>query len=186
MRKVSKKRQALLRKVKPIRDGLRNEVGHCEVCLKHSPVLDVHEIGRGNKREACLGERCALLVVCRWCHDDLGSAGEWPEARQLALLANRRLFDWDLDFYLEITSPRAPERITVDQVVKHMIKRILKVDEVADRMRVNRRTVQSWIDSGKLPAIDLRPSGAQRAIWRVEVEDLLKFVQERSTKRKVK
>jgi excisionase family DNA binding protein len=60
-----------------------------------------------------------------------------------------------------------------------MSDQLLKVDEVADRMRVNRRTAQSWIDSGELPAIDVRPDGAQRALWRVQPRDLLEFAQRR-------
>jgi excisionase family DNA binding protein len=59
---------------------------------------------------------------------------------------------------------------------------VMKVDEVADRMRVNRRTVQSWIDSGELVAVDVRPEGASRAMWRVCHEDLIRFVLDRKTK----
>lgn len=60
-----------------------------------------------------------------------------------------------------------------------MSKDMLKITEVARRMRVNRRTAQSWIDSGQLPAIDVRPNGAKRALWRVQVADLNQFAQSR-------
>lgn len=181
MRPVSKKRQELIRQVKPVRDGLRSEVGKCEICGCSRGALDVHEIKRGPCRAILLGERCGLLVVCRLCHEALGSAAKWPEARQLAILAERRLFDFDLRAYLELTSPRAPNRITLEEVQKYMSDELLKVEEVAIRLRVNRRTVQSWIDSKQLPAIDLRPEGAQRALWRVRPEDLLKFAQARKS-----
>lgn len=120
MRRVSKKRQKLMREVKPIRDALRTEVGCCEICGSSRGTLDVHEIGRGQFREACLGERCALLVVCRRCHDDeLSSTKRWPEARQLALLLLRRKKDFDLTAYLQLTSPRAMRRITMEEVLSY-------------------------------------------------------------------
>lgn len=191
MRKISKTRQALIRHAKPIRDKLRSDVGRCEVCGKRPSemrgvpadmrVLDIHEIGRGPCRAACLDKLFALLVVCRSCHDELDSAKLWPEARQLALLAEKRIVDWDLVAYLETTSPRAPRRIELEEVVAYMSDELLKVDEVADRMRVNRRTAQSWIDSKQLPAIDVRPTGAERAMWRVQPDDLLAFAQRRKS-----
>ena len=58
---------------------------------------------------------------------------------------------------------------------------MLKVDEVADKMRVNRRTVQTWIDSGELAAVDVRPDQARRAMWRVQPIDLLNFAQARKS-----
>lgn len=58
---------------------------------------------------------------------------------------------------------------------------MLKVEEVATRMQVNRRTVQSWIDSGELAAVDVRPDKAQRAMWRVQPADLLRFAQARKS-----
>jgi excisionase family DNA binding protein len=62
-----------------------------------------------------------------------------------------------------------------------MKSEMLKVDEVADKMRVNRRTVQTWIDSGELAAVDVRPDKAQRAMWRVQPIDLLRFAQARKS-----
>ncbi len=63
----------------------------------------------------------------------------------------------------------------------YMPTEMLKVDEVASKMRVNRRTVQTWIDSGELAAVDVRPDQAQRAMWRVQWGDLLKFAQLRKS-----
>jgi len=143
--------------------------------------LDVHEIARGVHRQKALDKLYALLVVCRWCHEPLGDARQWSEPKQLALLAQRRLYDWDLEAYLMLTSPRAPKRIELEEVLVFMPTEMLKVDEVAEKMRVNRRTVQSWIDAGELVAVDVRPEGAQRAMWRVQWGDLLKFAQARKS-----
>lgn len=181
MRPVSKKRQELMRKVKPIRDGLRAEVGRCELCGCSRGMLDLHEICRGVNRSKALDKRFALLVVCRRCHEDLSSARVWPEAKQLAALAERRLFDFDLKVFLELTNPRAPKRVTLDEVLQYMSDELLKVEECAVKLRVNRRTIQSWIDSKELSAIDVRPSGAARSMWRVKPEDLLKFAQNRKS-----
>jgi excisionase family DNA binding protein len=186
MKRMSDKARARYSQAKPVRDGLRESVGLCEVCgslpyFGNVAALDVHEISRGVHRQKSLDKLFALLVVCRLCHDKLGDAGQWPEARQLALLAERRLLDWDLQAYLELTNPRAPRRIEIEEVVAYMPDTLLKVEEVAGKMRVNRRTAQTWIDSGELPAIDVRPDGAQRSMWRVQRSDLLKFAQGRKS-----
>ena len=119
MRQVSKKRQALMRKAKPVRDALRAEVGRCEICGTTKGRLDIHEICRGVHRQVALDKRFALLVVCRACHEGLGSASQWPESRQLAVLLRRRPLDFHLAAYLELTNPRAPKRITIWEVEQH-------------------------------------------------------------------
>lgn len=180
MRRMSKKAHNRYLESKPIRDSLRESVGACELCGS-TYLLDVHEISRGVHRQKSLDKLFCLLLVCRNCHQHLGSAAKWPEARQLALLADKRLFDWDLQAYLLLTNPRAPRRIEVNEVAAYMENQILKVEEIAGMMRVNRRTVQTWIDSGELPAIYARPEGAQRALWRVKADDLLRFAQKRKS-----
>lgn len=180
MRKMSDRARKRYQEARPVREALRSEAGRCEISGALSP-FDVHEICRGVNRSKALDKRFALLVVCRLAHEELGSASKWPEAKQLAVLAERRLFDFDLKAYLELTNPRAPSRITLEEVLEHMSDELLKVDDVAARMRVNRRTVQSWIDAKQLPAIDVRPDGAQRAMWRIKPGDLLKFAQERKS-----
>lgn len=186
MKRMSDKTRKRYLQAKPLRDGLRESVGRCEVCLRPylsnwTMPLDVHEICRGVHRQKALDKPFALLVVCRWCHEHLGSAKLWSEAKQLALLAERRLHDWDLEAYLELTSPRAPRRIEIEEVVAHMNPELLKVEEVAKRMQVNRRTVQTWIASGELAAVDVRPDKAQRALWRIQPADLLAFAQRRKS-----
>lgn len=178
MKRISDKARKRYQEAKSVRDALR-ELGRCEICGNSTRTLDVHEICRGVHRQKALDKLFALLLVCRACHEELGSAAIWPEARQLALLAERRLHDWDLDAYLRLTSPRALRRIEIEDVVTYMKDELLKVDEVAERMRVNRRTAQSWIDTKELPAIDVRPAGAERAMWRVHPKDLLEFAQRR-------
>ncbi len=178
MKQMSDKARKRYNEARPIREALRSEVERCEISGAVGP-FDVHEICRGVNRSKALDKRFALLVVSRLAHEELGSASKWPEARQLAILAERRLFDFDLRAYLELTSPRAPNRITLEEVVKYMSDKLLMVDEVALRMRVNRRTVQSWIESKQLPAIDVRPNGAERAMWRIKPDDLLQFAQDR-------
>jgi excisionase family DNA binding protein len=183
MKRMSDKTRKRYLECKPIRDALRESVTRCEICnrLQASYPFDVHEISRGVHRQKSLDKLFALLVVCRSCHVMLGYAKEWSEARQLAILAERRLHDWDLTAYLELTSPKAPKRIELHEVVKFMSTDVLKVEEVAAKLRVNRRTVQSWIDAKKLPATDVRPAGAERALWRVEPSDLLKFATDRKS-----
>ena len=180
MRQVSKKRQALMREVKPIRDALRTEVGCCEICGCSRGTLDVHEIGRGTCREACLGERCALLVVCRSCHSEkLSQPAEWSEARQLALLASRRHQDFDLTRYLEITSPRAMRRIEIGDILSWMEEDYLTKSDIAERLQVDRRSVSNWITSGQLSAIDCRTAGTSKPLYRVSWSDFLEFCQNR-------
>lgn len=180
MKRISEKARKRYSEARPVREALRSEVQRCEVSGAVGP-FDVHEICRGVHRSKALDKRFALLVVCRLAHEELGSASKWPEARQLAVLAERRLFDFDLKAYLELTSPRAPNRITLEEVQEHMSDALLKVEDCAIRLRVNRRTVQSWIDAKQLPAIDVRPAGAERAMWRIRPEDLLKFAQKRKS-----
>ncbi len=109
--------------MKTVRDALKAEVCMCEVCLrKRDPEqLAGHEIANGPLRQKCLDLRFALLVVCRepiWrtreeCHRTVQNE---PEARQLARLWLSRDYDFDLAAYNNLVNPRAPERITQDEV----------------------------------------------------------------------
>jgi len=180
MRQISNKRRKLIKEVKPIRDGLREEVGQCEICKNPRGTLDVHEIGRGVYRESCLGERCALLVVCRKCHDEkLSEALEWPEPRQLAILASSRPLDFNLARFLEITTPKAPRRIEIHEILAWMDEEYLSKSDIAERLQVDRRSVQNWVTSGELPAIDARTVGASKPLYRVAWSDYLNFCESR-------
>lgn len=180
MRQISNKRRALIKQVKPIRDGLRDEVGRCEICGISRGIVDIHEIGRGVYREACLGERCALLVVCRTCHDEkLAFASEWPETRQLAALARSRPSDFNLTRFLEITSPRAMKRIEIHEILQWMEEDYLTKQDIAKRLQVDRRSVNNWITEGLLPAVDFRTAGASKPLYRVSWTDYLDFCKSR-------
>lgn len=180
MRPVSKTRQALMRNVKPIRDSLRAEVGCCEICGKTNGTLDIHEIGRGCSRALCLGERCALLLVCRKCHEEkLSHASEYPEARQLAVLAKSRPNEFSLSDYLTITSPRAPKRIEMHDVLEWLPETYLTKMDIAEKLQVDRRSVNNWITKGELAAIDCRTHGASKPLYRVSWGDFLAFCKTR-------
>ncbi len=51
--------------------------------------------------------------------------------------------------------------------------RLLTIQDVADRLRVNAKTVRRWIESGELSAFKL---GRQ---WRISERDLRRFLNER-------
>ena len=97
----------------------------------------------------------------------------------MALLARRRPRDFDLTAYLELTSPRAMRRITIEEVLEFMEEDYLTKRDIADRMQVDRRSVQNWIDSGQLPAIDARTAGATKPLYRVAWSDYLDFCKSR-------
>lgn len=188
---MSDKRRKRQAEAKPFRDALIAEAGeceHCEASPKHPdwdrPVslnqLCVHEIANGPNRQKALDKRYATLVLCWGCNgEDFEDKGQWPEARQLALLFQRRPKDFDLPAYLELTNPNAPNRITLDEVAAYMPDEQLTVTDVANLMKVNRRTVQTWIDSEELAATDARPTGGARAMWRIDYSDLMDFTERR-------
>lgn len=200
MRRVSAKRQRRMREAKPIRDELIEKVGECEICgtslsqpRRGMPMelsqLCCHEIANGPLREKALDQPYALLVLCWYCNGhEVVNKGEWPESRQLAVLAGSRPEDFDLEAFCYLMNPNAPNRVTLAEVLEHMVDikgidqcRMLNPGEVAIIMQVNRKTVWSWIEAQQLRAIDVSPAGASRRQWRVEPADLLRFSKSRST-----
>ena len=126
MRRVSKKRVARNAECKPVRDRLKREIQHCEIC-GHDPkrvdpagvrwAMHCHEIARGTHRGKALDRRFALLVVCWYCHEyKLSSLAEWPQSRQLAALKRSRPGDYDLPAFLRLKNPNAPAAITQEEV----------------------------------------------------------------------
>jgi hypothetical protein len=121
----SERRRKRNAEAEPIREALRQEIRRCEICLKprEPHLLACHEIGRarGVNRAKCLDKRCCLLLVCREpdfrtqrdCHRE---SHQESELRQLARLYVVRSEDYDLTEYLRLTNPRAPNRITQDEV----------------------------------------------------------------------
>lgn len=48
-------------------------------------ATDLHEIARGIHREEATKHPEAWLLLCLWCHEEMGDYSRWPLARQLAL-----------------------------------------------------------------------------------------------------
>lgn len=123
LKPMSKKRRKREDEAKPVRDQLKAEVGRCEVCLKPRDVdyLAGHEIANSGLRQKSLDKRFGVLVVCRQpdfanqtdCHRTVQNE---PEARQLARLYLCRQSDYDLTAFNAMVNPRAPNRITQDEV----------------------------------------------------------------------
>lgn len=201
MRRVSLKRQQRQREAKPVREGLIAKVGQCEICGA-SPLhprrglpgelsqLCCHEIANGPLREKALDKPYAVLVLCWYCNGhEVVNKSEWPEAKQLAVLASSRPEDFDLEAFCYLMNPRAPNRVTLAEVVEHMAveikgldqSRLLTQQEVALIMRVNKKTVWSWIQNQLLRAIDVSPVNAKKRQWRIEPKDLLTFSESRGT-----
>jgi hypothetical protein len=142
--------------------------------------LAVHEIADGTHRQKALDKPFAVLVLCWECNSgSFKDRREWSEAKQLALLARCRPKDFNLQAYLELTSPRAMQRITISEVLAEMEEDYLTKSDIAERLQVDRRSVQNWIDSGQLPAIDARTIGANRPLYRVAWSDYLAFCKTR-------
>lgn len=128
LRPQSKKTAARERKASAVRRQWKKEAGACMVC-DHGPTkvnpalprfmssLEAHEISNGSHRQKTIGEACCVLVACVYCNRyRLTDKKLWPEARQLALLQGKAPERYDLRKYLELTSPRAPNRITQSEV----------------------------------------------------------------------
>ena len=125
MRERSEKRRKRENAARPARQALIALVGECEMCGAR-PVqgstwagrrLCVHEIVGGPHRQALLDRRHSTLVLCWLCNG--GPAEDkslWPEARQLALLKRSRPEDYDLAAHNACINPRAPRRVTEEEV----------------------------------------------------------------------
>lgn len=71
-------------------------------------------------RQKSLDKPFATLVLCWKCNGtDFEDKGEWPQARQLALLKIRRPEAYDLVAFNEHVNPKAPNRITPEEVAAH-------------------------------------------------------------------
>lgn len=176
---------------KSFRDGLIASIGECEACgcspsnrkgrMAEMTKLAVHEIACGSHRQKALDKPYAVLVLCWQCNSGpFHNRGEWPESRQLALLARSRPKDFNLTAYLELTSPRAMKRIEIHEVLQWMDEEYLSKQDIAKRLQVDRRSVQNWIDSGQLPAIDCRTAGSTKPLYRVSWTDYLEFCKSRT------
>lgn len=190
MRNKSTTRRKRESEAKPFRDKLVADVGECENCgcsptnrqgrMPEMAKLAVHEIASGTHRQKALDKPFAVLVLCWQCNSGpFQDRAEWSEARQLALLAKSRPSQFNLQAYLEITSPNAPKRIEIHEILAFMNEDYLSKQDIAKRLQVDRRSVQNWIDSGELLAIDARTAGASRPLYRVSWSNFLAFCKSR-------
>ena len=115
MRRQSKKTAARERIVGPILDGLKIDVGCCEICGSVKRRLEAHEICRGSHRSKARGKLFATLIVCITCHRDLDDTRAWPHARQLGLLKRSRPHDFDLAAFNALVGC-GKNRITEEEV----------------------------------------------------------------------
>jgi len=123
----SDRRKAKRAQVGPFRVALIEATGECMLCgtnpkrPKHSLAqlneLCCHEILNGPLRDKCLAERSCLIVACWHCNGGpLNQKGEWPLARQLAVIKHKALDRYDLKRVLEIRNPGAMNFVTEDEV----------------------------------------------------------------------
>ena len=116
--RVSKKRKALMAKVKPFREEYLASKLLCEVCIKRQPI-EVHEITRGPAREDSLDKPAVVLAVCRSCHRELDDYAKWPVTRQLAVKFLRSPMLLNLEIVNRLRG-RDENAITMDDVVVHL------------------------------------------------------------------
>lgn len=113
MRHISTNRRNRLEAARPWRESFAETLGYkCEWCGK--PTRCVHEIPRaGVRSHVCDNPACVLLLCDPGCHQTVGN---WPKAKQLALLYLRRPGDYSLQQYnrwavARLTQPDVDARI---------------------------------------------------------------------------
>lgn len=123
----SDKRQSRRKQVGPFRNALIEATGECMLCgtspgmprhyLHQLNLLCCHEILNGPLRDKVLDERSCLIVACWHCNGtSLNEKGEWPLARQLAVIKFKAPDRYDLNRVLELRNPRAMKFVTEDEV----------------------------------------------------------------------
>jgi hypothetical protein len=77
---ISKRRQAVLRAYKPLRDAFLKQHPTCSLCPQ--PSTDIHHLlpkGRGGEHN----DPSNFLAVCRTCHNTIHNNPKWAEAHNL-------------------------------------------------------------------------------------------------------
>jgi len=128
LKRRSAKTAALHKSARELRINLIKAQGRCEIC-GHRPkapwpefpplasTLCCHEIACGKNRLKALDKPYAILVLCWLCNAYfVTDKKRWPEARQLAVLKKQRPRDYDLVAYNALVNPKAPNRITQEEV----------------------------------------------------------------------
>ena len=125
----SAKKRARREEAKPWRDQRVIDYPSCWICgtedrdgkriwpIREQNQICVHEIAsHAGMRLKFLDKPCATLVLCWRCNLVVEDRSEWPEERQLNLLREKAPSDFDLRLYLELTNPRAPRRIEIEEI----------------------------------------------------------------------
>lgn len=79
--------------------------------------LACHEIADGALRLKAVDKPYAILVLCSYCNcEAVKDSKEWPQSRQLAVLKEKSPERYDLKAFNFLVNPRAPNRITQEEV----------------------------------------------------------------------
>lgn len=124
----SAKQKARADEAREVRQALIDAHPECMICgsslrrpHRFRPAecsrLCCHEIANGPLRQKALDKPYAILVLCWYCNGSVVTdKSEWPESRQLALLRASTPQHYDLAAYNALVNPRAPRRITPEEV----------------------------------------------------------------------
>ena len=116
IRRQSKKFKERAEDVKALRRSLLNDHRSCMICGSMYE-LACHEIAGGPLRQTFLDKPFGILILCARCNcHTVTDRAVWPQARQLALLKFLRPGWYDLEAFNWTVNPRAPNRITQDEV----------------------------------------------------------------------
>lgn len=116
MRRVSKKRQKLIRQFKEERRQYWQSFWTCPVC-KQRPTACTHEMAKGIHREKAFQDRRTWLATCIDCNNnEMNDYSEYPLERQLALKWCQDRSYFDLEGF-NVLRDRAPGAITMAEVI---------------------------------------------------------------------
>ena len=124
MRRISQKRAKRIREARGFRTSLLASFRSCMICgvdpkksTNPGNQLCVHEIANGPLRELALDKPYACMVLCWKCNSEVViDKKAWPQARQLATLKLCAPGNYDLAAFNFLVNPRAPNRITEDEI----------------------------------------------------------------------
>jgi hypothetical protein len=122
VRPKTKKRAAIDRKAKPVRDALVERVGVCEYCgqpaYSNNPLV-AHEVTGGGIRAKSQAQPCGQLVLHYWnCHPKIHT---FSKAKQLAILKHRRQEDFDIEAYYLLIDRRFPDEEDIETELNQLI-----------------------------------------------------------------
>lgn len=127
MKGMSEKRRKRIEESRAVRNLLIAKVGECELCgtspkrpkhrfMQHNELC-CHEVLNGPLRQKVLDELSCLIVACWKCNgDELNSKGDYPLARQLAIIKANAPWRYDRERVLRLRNPRAMSYVTEEEV----------------------------------------------------------------------